>query len=55
MEDFEKNLLKMRKTNRTVPKILLIAAAFFLLFGIFLIPRKNRKESPGRQPDVDLP
>lgn len=35
MEDFEKNLLKMRKTNRTVPKILLIAAAFFLLFGIF--------------------
>ena len=42
MEDFKKNLLKMGKTNRTVPKILLIAAAFFLLFGIFLIPHKDQ-------------
>lgn len=40
MEDFEKNLLKMRKTNRTVPTVLLIAAAFFLLFGFFCIPAK---------------
>ena len=40
MEDFKKNLLKMGKTNRTVPAILLIAAVFFLLFGIFLIPTK---------------
>ncbi len=35
MEDFKKNLLKMGKTNRTVPTVLLIAAAFFLLFGFF--------------------
>ena len=34
MEDFKKNLLKMGKTNWTVPAVLLIAAAFFLLFGI---------------------
>lgn len=38
MEDFKRNLLKMGKTNRTVPAILLIAAVFFLLFGIFMIP-----------------
>ena len=37
MEDFEKNLLKMRKTNRTVPTVLLIAAAFFLLFAILAV------------------
>ena len=46
MEDFEKNLLKMRKTNRTVPTVLLIAAAFFLLFGFFCIPRKDRPFDP---------
>lgn len=46
MEDFKKNLLKMGKTNRTVPKILLIAAAFFLLFGIFLIPHKDQPFDP---------
>jgi len=42
MEDFKKNLLKMGKTNRTVPAILLIAAVFFLLFGIFMIPHKDQ-------------
>lgn len=46
MEDFKKNLLKMRKTNRTVPAVLLIAAAFFLLFGIFLIPHKDQPFDP---------
>lgn len=46
MEDFKKNLLKMGKTNRTVPAVLLIAAAFFLLFGIFLIPHKDQPFDP---------
>lgn len=46
MEDFKKNLLKMGKTNRTVPAILLIAAVFFLLFGIFLIPHKVQPFDP---------
>lgn len=46
MEDFKKNLLKMGKTNRTVPAILLIAAVFFLLFGIFMIPHKDQPFDP---------
>lgn len=46
MEDFKKNLLKMGKTNRTVPAVLLIAAAFFLLFGIFMIPHKDQPFDP---------
>lgn len=46
MEDFKKNLLKMGKTNWTVPAVLLIAAAFFLLFGIFMIPHKDQPFDP---------
>lgn len=46
MEDFKKNLLKMGKTNRTVPAVLLIAAVFFLLFGIFMIPHKVQPFDP---------
>ena len=46
MEDFKKNLLKMGKTNRTVPAVLLIAAVFFLLFGIFMIPHKDQPFDP---------
>ena len=46
MEDFKKNLLKMGKTNRTVPAVLLIAAAFFLQFGIFLVTHKDRTFDP---------
>ena len=46
MEDFKKNLLKMGKTNRTVPAVLLIAAVFFLLFGIFMLPHKVQPFDP---------
>ena len=53
MEDFKKNLLKMGKTNRTVPAILLIAAVFFLLFGIFMIPHKDQPLT--RPPAAMLP